>query len=280
MDRGYVKLWRRWILDYDIIKQPPVLQLLLYILTHAAYKTRELCSYGDKIKLHPGDVIISRIMVSEALGISERQYRTALNKLVDMGIIAINPTSRYTLATIIDYDVDTHTLMHNDAMPDQKSAIASDDTSSKSQSKCEQSSSHRSINMSTRPTLEQIRDYCNNNQIDVDPDDFFLHYSSNGWMVGNSPMMDWQAAIQRWAYRAQKARQEVEQEEKKREKEREEIERDAYRYSPFTAEYLDMMSNDRFGIPTPIEVRRRLQAELRQRMELFNQGLPCDGSEP
>ncbi len=48
------------------------------------------------------------------------------------------------------------------------------------------------------PTLDEIKDYCLENSLRVDPEYFFDYYSSNGWMVGKVPMQDFTAALRWW----------------------------------------------------------------------------------
>jgi hypothetical protein len=48
------------------------------------------------------------------------------------------------------------------------------------------------------PTLQQVADYCQQRQKDVDPERWLDHYTSNGWKVGRNPMKDWKAAVRTW----------------------------------------------------------------------------------
>ena len=52
-----------------------------------------------------------------------------------------------------------------------------------------------------KPTLEEIREYCISRGNKVDPEQFFDFYESKGWMVGNSHMKDWRAAVRTWEKR-------------------------------------------------------------------------------
>lgn len=50
----------------------------------------------------------------------------------------------------------------------------------------------------TPPTIEQVKEYCQERGNTVDPDRWFNYYSSNGWKVGKNPMKDWKAAVRTW----------------------------------------------------------------------------------
>ena len=52
-----------------------------------------------------------------------------------------------------------------------------------------------------KPTIEQIKNYCNENSKNVDAEDFYNFYESNGWMVGKNKMKNWQAAVNTWSGR-------------------------------------------------------------------------------
>lgn len=49
-----------------------------------------------------------------------------------------------------------------------------------------------------KPTLEEVKLFCDERNNGVDPDKFFNYYESNGWKVGKNSMKDWKAAIRTW----------------------------------------------------------------------------------
>lgn len=50
-----------------------------------------------------------------------------------------------------------------------------------------------------KPTIEQIRAYCEEAGKDIDAEAFFDFYEAKGWVVGRAPMKDWKAAVRNWA---------------------------------------------------------------------------------
>lgn len=48
------------------------------------------------------------------------------------------------------------------------------------------------------PTLEQVQNYCNERNNNVDAERFIDHYTANGWKVGKTKMQDWKAAVRTW----------------------------------------------------------------------------------
>ena len=49
-----------------------------------------------------------------------------------------------------------------------------------------------------KPTLEEIKSYCYERKNNINPEQFFDFYESNGWQVGKTKMKDWQAAVRTW----------------------------------------------------------------------------------
>lgn len=49
------------------------------------------------------------------------------------------------------------------------------------------------------PTLTEIKEFKDRNNLSGNADDFLDYYTSNGWMVGRSKMKDWKAAFRHWS---------------------------------------------------------------------------------
>lgn len=52
-----------------------------------------------------------------------------------------------------------------------------------------------------KPTVEEIRAYCEERGNNIDPEYFYDHYEANGWMRGNTHMKDWKATVRTWEKR-------------------------------------------------------------------------------
>lgn len=52
-----------------------------------------------------------------------------------------------------------------------------------------------------KPSVQDIRSYCEEKGYAVDPEQFWNFYESKGWVVGKSPMKSWKAAIITWIKR-------------------------------------------------------------------------------
>ena len=50
----------------------------------------------------------------------------------------------------------------------------------------------------TKPTIDEIQDYCIERNNNVDAQHFYDYYESNGWKVGKNSMKNWQATVRTW----------------------------------------------------------------------------------
>lgn len=49
-----------------------------------------------------------------------------------------------------------------------------------------------------KPTVEQVRAYCQERRNSIDAEEFVDFYESKGWLVGKTPMKDWKASVRTW----------------------------------------------------------------------------------
>jgi len=49
-----------------------------------------------------------------------------------------------------------------------------------------------------KPSLDEVKAYCQERKNKVDPAKFLAYYDSNGWKVGRNAMKDWRAAVRTW----------------------------------------------------------------------------------
>ena len=49
-----------------------------------------------------------------------------------------------------------------------------------------------------KPTLSEIEQYCIERNNNINAEQFFDYYESNGWKVGKNSMKDWKAAVRTW----------------------------------------------------------------------------------
>lgn len=56
------------------------------------------------------------------------------------------------------------------------------------------------------PSLEEVQSYVQTHALDVNAENFVNFYESHGWMVGSTPIKNWQATLKLWHARAKSAK--------------------------------------------------------------------------
>ena len=55
-----------------------------------------------------------------------------------------------------------------------------------------------------KPTIDVIKDYCNERNNNIDAETFFDFYESKGWFIGKNKMKNWEASVRTWEKKEQK----------------------------------------------------------------------------
>ncbi len=50
----------------------------------------------------------------------------------------------------------------------------------------------------SKPSIDEVKEYCKERKNSVNPQVWYDHYESNGWMVGKNKMKNWKAAVRTW----------------------------------------------------------------------------------
>ena len=95
---GFVKLHRK-LLQWGWYKDHVVKDLFLHLLLTANFDETE----WQGITLHPGDLVTSYKSLSDDLGFSEQQIRTALKKLKTTQEITSKSTNKFTVITVVNW---------------------------------------------------------------------------------------------------------------------------------------------------------------------------------
>lgn len=217
MERGYVKLWRK-TLDSGLLQHPTAWQVFGFLLMSATRSNRKLMVAGQVFEIQPGDYAISVAGLCEALKLTTRQCRTALNVLEKLEIVTIKTTNKGSLISLINWHRYQEEGQAGDKQGD-KQATSARQTSDKpieqelkNNIKPPSLSSLRSERDSPKggdshggdparfypPTVGEVRDYCESRGNRVDAQAFVDFYESKGWKVGKNSMKDWRAAVRTW----------------------------------------------------------------------------------
>lgn len=112
LDNGWIKLERQ-IINWRWFKDGNTFHLFLYLLLKANITDADF----ENITIKRGQLVTSRKRLANALGLSERNIRTSLNHLKSTNEVTIRATPKFTIITIVNYDLYQSTDQQTDQRP-------------------------------------------------------------------------------------------------------------------------------------------------------------------
>jgi len=103
MHRGYIKVWRK-LEGSGLLQMPNTLALFMFLLMNAMYKDCKVGTTTGVVELKRGEYISGRKKLAADLNQSEREIRTSLSRLTELGIIDQQTTGRYSVYAIVKYN--------------------------------------------------------------------------------------------------------------------------------------------------------------------------------
>jgi hypothetical protein len=180
---GWIKLHRQ-ILDWEWYDDHNAFRLFIHLLLKANHKEKK---YRGML-LQSGTILTSRDILALEVGLSVRQTRTALDKLKSTNELTIKTSGQGTIIQIVNY---------------QKYQIETSETTNERPANDQQTTTNKNVkkerNIFMRPSVEEIKAYCLDENLNLNAQTFIDYYDSNGWKVGKNNMKDWKATVRRWA---------------------------------------------------------------------------------
>lgn len=215
-EHGYIKLHRQiqdcWIWDSGKFDKRSAWIDLLMLANH---RDKKIMFDSEYIVITRGQFITSIRKLSGRWEWSKSAVTAFLNLLEKDSMIKRDSNNRRTLITIINYEV-------YQGIPDSKETVNGTltRTVNGTQSGTQNGTTKEYKNIRnkefkendtpngvskrkcfTPPTLEEVQAYCQERDNNVDPQRFVDFYESKGWLVGNSKMKNWKAAVRTWENR-------------------------------------------------------------------------------
>ena len=156
------------------------------------------------IDYNAGEFITSLPNLATGSGLTIQQTRTALSNLQSTGEITVKSFSQGRIITINNWskyqavtDKTTGNQQESNRQPNRQS------TDNLTPDKEYKNIKNKDIknNRFVKPTVEEVRAYCQERNNNVDPETFIDFYASKGWKVGKETMKDWKACVRTWERR-------------------------------------------------------------------------------
>lgn len=183
----------RKIIDWEWYGDINTCRVFIHLLIKANWKDKRW--QGQFIKR--GSLITSIGNLADETSLSIREVRTALEHLVKTGEIDKQTTSRYTLITVLNYNVYQPERQTNDK---QTTTTEKGNKGNKDNSLfvSPMKGSTKKSKKFIPPTVEEVRAYCEERGNGIDAETFIAHYATNGWMRGKTKMKNWKMAVVTW----------------------------------------------------------------------------------
>ena len=112
----------------------------------------------------------------------------------EKSMLGIKSNKAYTLDV---YKMDTECIQNGYIGKDSIGKVSIDKNSIDKDSKGESVRGEKAKRFYP-PTLDEVKQYCEERKNNIDPMAFIDFYSSKGWMIGKNRMKDWKAAVRTW----------------------------------------------------------------------------------
>ena len=194
MDNGFISLHRK-LLNWEWYTDVNVKTLFIHCLLRANFKDRN----HKGIPLKRGQFITSLRKLSIETGLSERQVRTALDKLKMTNELTNDSNNQYRIITVLKYNEYQKIDKQDDKEVTNERQASDKQTTTDNNIYNVNKDNKKQVNKRfVKPTFEQVNSYCLERKNNVDAQRFIYYYESNGWRVGKNPMKDWKASIRTW----------------------------------------------------------------------------------
>jgi hypothetical protein len=196
---GYIKLYRK-LIQWGWYQDNVVKSLFLHFLLTASFKDFDWM--GERLKA--GQLITGRKKLADELNFSERQIRTAMEKLKSTGEVTYKSTNKFTIVTVVNWEdyqvceeIPTKSKTNERPTKDQQKTNERPHRNNVKKSKNVKNSSNAHART---PLLSEIQKFIAENKLNVDGEKFFMHYSKSDWKTKDGkPITDWQSLLKTWS---------------------------------------------------------------------------------
>ena len=201
---GFITLHRK-IIGWEWYRNINTKVLFIHLLLIASYEDTRFM--GKTIKR--GQVVTSLPALATGTCLSIRQVRTALEHLILTGEVTNKSNNQYRVITIVKYD-DYQNMTDELTGKRQANDRRIDRQTTDGLTPLNQYNKETNKNKETKkregtfvpPTLDEVKAYVSEKGFTMNPDAFFDHYATCGWvMKGGQKIKDWKAAARQWERR-------------------------------------------------------------------------------
>lgn len=216
------KIWDNFLWNFE---KPQYAMAWIDLLLMANYKDKQIMFDGKVETIQRGSFVTSMVKLSERWDMNRKTVKSFLDVLQNSGMITYTTSKRRTTVFITNYLVyqgfagfesepDGQLTGQLNGQVDGQLTGQPDGHNIRSLKKIKESKKVKEDiggdsptapptkrKVFQKPSVEDVRSYCQESGYHIDPERFINYYESNGWMVGRNKMKDWKATVRGWASR-------------------------------------------------------------------------------
>ena len=194
MNDGYILIHRK-ITDWQWYSNKNDRLLFIHCLISANWKD----GWFNGIKIPRGSFATSLNNLSQEVGLTIQQTRTSIEHLKSTHEITHTTNRHFSIITINNYDkYQLDNTQNNKQITNQQQTNNNNRIKEIKEINKENISKDILKKVFKKPTIEEIKEYCDERNNNVDAERFYNFYESKGWMVGKNKMKNWKAAVRTW----------------------------------------------------------------------------------
>lgn len=191
---GFIKVPRN-IIEWRWYSNTNTWRVFFHLLITANYQDAE---FESEI-IHRGEVATSYQKLGERIGLTPKQARTAIEHLKGSGDVATRRGRQFLVITIVHYEELQAAWADQRAITGQSQGNHEAITGQQIKNNKNNKNEEKKKKSVCPPSLQELRDFVQEEQLPIDTEKFFNHYESIGWRKSGQPITDWKALVRMWA---------------------------------------------------------------------------------
>ena len=208
---GWIKLHRdiqsHWIYSFD---EPDKSLAWIDLLLLASHSGGSFMVKGKLIEYKRGQIAISQITLQKRWRMSQNKVKRLLELLKKQSMIDFKTNELTTIITICNYSSFQDDERTDGRPVERPVERATDDQSNdiirmKERKECKEDidigadAPKQTRKKFVPPTLEEVKQFCLEQNLTMNAEKFFYYYEANGWKSGRTKIQKWEMACRNWA---------------------------------------------------------------------------------